>query len=227
MMVPFSGYCFFNSLTNRIARIPLLHMPEDELETSELKEQLEQANERAEARESAEARARWIVYLSFSTALIAVLAAIASLESGAYSNDALLLKNEALLAQTKAADQWAYYQAKSVKATIYSTQAAQLLTSNPELAAKAQKEAERYAREEEEISKTANELEKQVNEEAERSSESMEHHHRFAYAVTMFQIGIALAAVAALSRQRFVWYIGLFVAGAGLVYFVDGFRLFF
>lgn len=199
-------------------------MPEEELETSELKERLEESNERAEA---VEARARWIVYLSFSTALIAVLAAIASLESGAYSNDALLLKNEALLAQTKAADQWAYYQAKSVKGTIYSSQVAQLLISNPELAAKAQKEAERYAREEEEISKTANELEKHVNEDSERASESMEHHHRFAYGVTMFQISIALAAVAALSRQRAVWYAGLFVAGAGLVYFVDGFRLFF
>src|SRR5229473_1607086 len=122
-------------------------MPEDELETSELKEKLEEATEGAE--EGAK-RGRWIVYLSFSTALIAVLAAIAALESGTYSNEALLLKNEALLAQTKASDQWAYYQAKSVKSTIYASQAAQLLTSNPELAAKAQKEAERYAREEEE-----------------------------------------------------------------------------
>jgi hypothetical protein len=199
-------------------------MPEDELETSEIRERLEESNKHAE---EADARAGWIVYLSLSTALIAVLAAISSLESGAYSNDALLLKNEALLAQTKAADQWAYYQAKSVKGTIYSSQAAQLLTSNPELAAKAQKEAERYAKEEQEISTTANELEKKVAEDSEHSSESMEHHHRFAYAVTMFQISIALAAVAALSRQRAVWYGGLLVAVVGLVYFVDGFRLFF
>jgi hypothetical protein len=89
------------------------------------------------------------------------------------------------------------------------------------------KEAELYAREDEEISKTANELEKHVNEDSERSSESMEHHHRFAYAVTMFQISIALAAVGALSRQKAVWYAGLLVAGMGLIYFVDGFRLFF
>ncbi|PYR97025.1 MAG: hypothetical protein DMG16_26080 [Acidobacteria bacterium] len=55
----------------------------------------------------------------------------------------------------------------------------------------------------------------------------MEHHHRFAYAVTMFQISIALAAVAALSRQKFVWLAGLLVAVIGFVYFLDGFRLFF
>ena len=197
-------------------------MPEDELETSELKEKLEESSEAAER-----VRARWIVHLSFSTAMIAVLAAIAALESGTYSNEALLLKNEALLAQTKASDQWAFYQAKSVKATIYASQAAQASSSNPELAARAQKEADRYTKEENEIGDKAKDLEKEVQEDGDRSSESMEHHHRFAYAVTMFQISIALAAVAALSRQKPVWYAGLAVAAVGLVYFVDGFRLFF
>jgi hypothetical protein len=200
-------------------------MPEDELETSEFKEKLEEATERAV--EESEHRARWIVYLSFSTALIAVFAAIAALESGTYSNEALLQKNEALLTQTKASDQWAYYQAKSVKGTIYASQAAAAQGTNPELAAKAQKEAARYASEEEEISKTAKELEEKVKEDGERSSQSMEHHHRFAYAVTMFQISIALAAVAALSRQKSVWYAGLAVAVMGFIYFIDGFRLFF
>jgi len=200
-------------------------MPEEEFETTEFKEKLEEATERAV--EESEHRARWIVYLSFSTALIAVLAAISALESGTYSNEALLEKNEALLAQTKASDQWAYYQAKSVKGTIYAAQAAAAQASNSELAAKAQKEAERYATEEEEISKSAKELEKEVKEDSERSTESMEHHHRFAYAVTMFQISIALAAVAALSRQKSVWFAGLVVAVMGFIYFVDGFRLFF
>src|SRR5437773_9071385 len=96
-------------------------MPEDDFETTEFKEKLEEATERAV--EAAEHRSRWVVYLSFSTALIAVLAAVAALESGSYSNEALLQKNEALLAQAKASDQWSYYQAKSVKATVYATQA--------------------------------------------------------------------------------------------------------
>lgn len=200
-------------------------MPEDEFETTEFKEKLEEATERA--LEASEHHARWIVYLSFSTAIIAVFAAIAALESGTFSNQALIEKNEALLAQARASDQWAYYQAKSVKSTIYSSQAAAAQSSNPDLAAKALKEAERYSKEEEEISKSAKELEKEVAEKTELSAESMEHHHRFAYSVTMFQISIALAAVAALSRQRGVWFAGLVVAVAGFVYFVDGFRLFF
>src|SRR5438128_10110413 len=153
-------------------------MPEEEFETTEFKEKLEEATERAV--EESEHRARWIVYLSFSTALIAVLAAIASLESGTYSNEALLEKNEALLAQTKAADQWAYYQAKSVKGTIYASQAAAAQGPNPELASKAKQEAARYAAEDEEISKAAKAVEQAGKEETERSNHSMEHHNRIA-----------------------------------------------
>jgi hypothetical protein len=43
----------------------------------------------------------------------------------------------------------------------------------------------------------------------------------------MFQVSIALAAVAALSRQRIVWVVGLTISGLGLAYFVNGFLLLF
>jgi len=200
-------------------------MPEEEFETIEFKERLEEATEHAV--EAAEHRSRWLVYLSFTTALIAVLAAVAALESGTYSNEALIQKNEALLAQAKASDQWAYYQAKGIKGTVYATQAAAARATNPELADKSQKEADRYTAEQEEISKSAREFEGEEKKDSELSDKSLEHHHRFAYAVTMFQISIALAAVAALSRQKAVWLVGLAISLLGLLYFVDGFRLFF
>jgi len=200
-------------------------MPEDDFETTELKERLEETTENA--LEAAEHPSRWVVYLSFTTAIVAVFAAIAALESGSYANEALLQKNEAVLAQAKASDQWAYYQAKSVKSTIYATQATAFKSSNPDLAAKAQQEAERYATEEAEISKAAKELEKEAHQETELSGRSLEHHHRFAYAVTMFQVSIALAAVAALSRQKAMWLVGLMISGLGIVYLLDGFWLFF
>ena len=200
-------------------------MPEEEFETIEFKEKLEEATEHAV--EAAEHRSRWLVYLSFTTALIAVLAAVAALESGTYSNEALIQKNEALLAQAKASDQWAYYQAKGIKGSVYATQAAAARATNQELADKSQKEADRYAAEQEEISKSAREFEGEEKKDSELSDKSLEHHHRFAYAVTMFQISIALAAVAALSRQKAVWLVGLAISLLGLLYFVDGFRLFF
>src|SRR5487761_2801350 len=56
---------------------------------------------------------RWSLYLAISTAFMAVLAAIAGLMAGHYSN-------EALIEQIKASDQWSYYQAKGIKAEIAS-----------------------------------------------------------------------------------------------------------
>src|ERR1041384_3207742 len=94
-------------------------MPEEDLETGELKEQIDQRLEEHEHHEHHKAEpANWQRYLSLSTAMIAVLAAVASLESGANSNEAILEKSEAMLYQSKASDQWAFFQAKGIKATI-------------------------------------------------------------------------------------------------------------
>ncbi|MFI5384518.1 MAG: DUF4337 family protein [Fimbriimonadales bacterium] len=53
-----------------------------------------------------------------STAIVAVLAAIAAMKSGGLANEALLAKNDAILSQSKASDQWNYDQAKGIKRTI-------------------------------------------------------------------------------------------------------------
>src|SRR3954462_13161982 len=53
----------------------------------------------------------WISWVALSTAILAVLAAIAGLLSGKHAN-------EAMISQIEASDQWAYYQAKSIKASV-------------------------------------------------------------------------------------------------------------
>src|SRR5213078_1315887 len=55
--------------------------------------------------------ATWISWVALSTALLAVLAAIAGLLSGIHVN-------EAMMNQIEASDQWSYYQAKSIKAAV-------------------------------------------------------------------------------------------------------------
>jgi uncharacterized membrane protein YcjF (UPF0283 family) len=60
-------------------------------------------------------QAPWLQWLALSTALFAVLAAIASLKSGQLANDSLLRMNEATLKQAQASDAWSYYQAKGIK----------------------------------------------------------------------------------------------------------------
>ncbi len=53
----------------------------------------------------------WISWVALSTAILAVLAAIAGLLSGQHAN-------EAMMNQIEASDQWNYYQAKSIKASV-------------------------------------------------------------------------------------------------------------
>src|SRR5437763_10501431 len=55
--------------------------------------------------------ASWISWVALSTAILAVLAAIAGLLSGKHAN-------EAMMAQIESSDQWAYYQAKGIKAAV-------------------------------------------------------------------------------------------------------------
>jgi hypothetical protein len=180
-----------------------------------LKERLEQGLEALEERESP----KWTTYLSLSTAIIAVFAAVAALESGANSNDAILEKNEAVLSQSKASDQWAYYQAKGVKAVLTSSQAEVAAEGRPELANKMRADAERYRHEQDEIEKSAREFEAKVKESNERAERFLERHHRFAISVTLFQIAIALCAIAALTRRRALWFTGLAASAVALVIF--------
>jgi hypothetical protein len=194
-------------------------MPEEGLEASEIKEKLDEAIEQLERKE----HPRWMVYLSLATALMAVVAAIASLESGALSNEAILEKNEAVLRQSQASDQWAFYQDKGIKATFLKAQSQSLPPVSFELAGRLAGEAERYANEQAEIQRTAREIEDRVAESNRRATEHIEHHHRFAISVTVFQVAIALCAIAALTRRSLLFWIGLAGGLAGAILFALGF----
>ena len=124
--------------------------------------------------------------------------------------------------QAKASDQWSYFQAKGIKATLSEGEASIVAAEKPDVAAKLTEAAKRYRGETEEIKKQAEELEAKVTESNARSEEMMEHHHRFAIAVTLLQIAIALSAIAALTRRRALWFVGLAVSAAGTLMFIFG-----
>jgi hypothetical protein len=184
-----------------------IHMAEEGVETHELKESLDEAAEGGEGKGP-----QWIMLLSLSTAVIAVLAAIGSLLSGSYANDAIVQKNDAILHQSKADDAWGYYQAKSIKAALFAVQ------QDP----KWQADSARERRESEETQKRAQEEEKLVTERDEMSERSLHVHHQFAKSVTIFQVAIALAAIAALTRRKPMWWVSLGMGALGVVFFALG-----
>jgi len=166
-------------------------------------------------------RAPWLQWLALSTALFAVLAAIASLKSGQLANESLLRMNEATLKQAQASDAWSYYQAKGIKEVTREAEMDMLSASRAPVDAitKARAEADRYKSEQEDIQKEARRLEQEQRELADKSKQDLERHHRFAYAVTVLQVAIGLSAIAALIERRGIWLIALVggIAGVGLL----------
>ncbi len=191
-------------------------MPEEGIETQELKENLDDAQEKAEGE-----RAPWVTWLSFSTAILAVLAAIASLASGDHANEAIVRKTDATLTQSAADDAWAFYQAKSTKEDMYRALAP--LAPRPEVAAEWMKKADEERGQKAEKKAEAEKLGAEVKAADAESKEHLRLHHAFAKAVTIFQVSIALAAIAALARKKAMWWISLAAGAAGAVFLALGF----
>ena len=145
---------------------------------------------------------RWISWVALSTAILAVLAAIASLLSGEHAN-------EAMMSQIEAADQWSYYQSKGIKAAVLDAKTA--FTGAPDAAD--QSNRARYEKEQDEIK-----LEAEQKQAAAKSH--FQKHEVFARGVTMFQIAIAIAAISALTRKRSFWIVSLVFAAVGCVFLV-------
>jgi hypothetical protein len=152
--------------------------------------------------------------IALSTALLAVLAAVAALRAGATVNHALLLRADATQLQSKASDQWAYYQAKGVKAAVQESTRATWLAAGKEPPPAIEEKVARYEKEQEAIREKAVELEKERDTKVAESNHLLHGHHGFANAVALFQVAIALGAVAALTRSRVVWA-GSIVVGMG------------
>ena len=151
--------------------------------------------------------------LAVITAIIATVGAMFSYMGGATQADAGLLKNDAAIKKTEAGNQWNYYQAKSGKQNL-----AELAI---ELAPEARKgfytdEIKRYKTEKADIKLAAEKLELESKAFDSQSGEKMHQHHRWAQATTALQISIALAAMALLTRRKWLEY-GMFgVAALGL-----------
>ena len=157
--------------------------------------------------------------IALTTAILAAFAAIASLRAGATVNEALVLKTEATRLQAEASDQWAYYQAKGLKAAVQEASATSWLAMGKEPPAKYLDDQKRYKDEQAEIRKKAEEKEHQRDEKSKEADELIHHHHGFASAVALFQVSIALGAVAALTRNRLVWFGSMGVGLVGIVLF--------
>src|ERR1700682_2431758 len=89
--------------------------------------------------------------IALTTALFAAIAAVAALKAGATVNEALVLKTEATRLQAEASDQWAFYQAKGIKAAVQAAARTPWLALGKEPPAEYAEKQKRYLEEHKEI----------------------------------------------------------------------------
>jgi Na+/glutamate symporter len=153
--------------------------------------------------------------LAVATAIIATVGAVFAYMGGLTQSNAGLYKNDAAIKKTEASNQWNYYQAKSSKQNL-----AELAL---ELAPESRRafyvdEIKRYKGEKDVIKRDAEKLEKASDEWNQKSDEQIHQHHRWAQATTALQIAIAMAAIALLTKSRWLQYgvFGLSAVGTAL-----------
>jgi len=158
--------------------------------------------------------------VALTTAILAAVAALSAVQAGHSVNEALALKMDAARLETAASDQWAYYQAKGIKAAVAQATAATWQaagkTPPPELATN----VKRYDAEQDSIRDQATAFEHQRDEASHEADVLLRRHGFFANAVALLQVAIALGAVAALTRIRFVWVLSMLLGLVGLGFFL-------
>ncbi len=152
--------------------------------------------------------------VAVTTALIATVGAIFAYMGGATQANAGLYKNNAAIRKTEASNQWNYFQAKSTKQSLAEL-AAVLVADDKQ--AQYQQEVERYKKEKADIKVDADKLEAQSKSWDEQSDQQMHQHHRWAQATTALQVSIALAAIALLTRRKWLEWGMYGVASVGIV----------
>lgn len=175
-------------------------MEAPEVPTEHLHEHMEHSAE--------ESGQKWVMGVALTSALLAGLAAAASLMAGHHAN-------EAMIDQIKAADQWNYYQAKGIKAAVLNSKMELLQGQGHKVKKDDKEKLGQYKDDQDEIMKKA-------KKEEEDSEAHLAHHVMLAKAVTFFQVAIAVGAISALTRKRAFWLVSMGFGAIGAVFFMMG-----
>ena len=180
-------------------------MADSPLEEFEMREHAEHAAH------AAHAGAGLISQVTMTIAVLAVAAAVvASLET-TEGDKTIVSKNDAVLLQNKATDQWNFYQAKSLKKNLYSLAADQ---GGPKAADYA-KTAAKNGADQADIQKDAKALEAQRDAQSEIAEVHERRHGRLTIASTLLHMSIAIATLAIILTRRWPWVASLVLAAGG------------
>jgi Domain of unknown function (DUF4337) len=165
----------------------------------------------------------WLNYLALTTVIFAVCATLATFKGGGYST-------QAVMNQSKASDNWAYFQAKTIKEDLHKMQSEKL---ELDISSKDQKTADLYTDKIKEYKLKIEKYEKEkaetkiIAEKFERDRDIAQIHSKdFGMAVIFLQVSILLSTISGLLKKKYIWYFGLGNGLVGLIFFANGFLLF-
>lgn len=150
--------------------------------------------------------------IALMTAILSTVGVIVNYASGNAQTEALILKNESILMQSRASDEWAYYQSKSTKSHIADGIAA--LATDPAVRQRFGNERDVEDKERHVIQSQAMALQTRSRDLARESDAKLRPHERLALALGFLQIGIALAAITVLTQRRWLLW---GAAGAAMI----------
>jgi len=152
---------------------------------------------------------------------------LSTFKGGGYST-------KSVISQEQASDQWNFFQAKSIRESLYVIQKENIelqmaalnkpaddpvMAKYREALAVSEKNIEKYEKQKSDIEKDAKAAE-------EKRDDAQKHGTPFGMAVIFLQISILLSSIAGLFKRKQIWYLALPVGVTGLVFFANGFLLF-
>lgn len=169
------------------------------------------------AAHSGDPLSRWVAVF---TAILAALSGLLHYEEGVLQTQALIYKNDAVLLQSKASDQWNYYQAQSNKGHLMELASE---TAPPENRTYYRDQISKYEERKKQTAAKAHEFEEKV-EEANQQSEGRQHpQHMFGQALALISVAISLAAVTSLTGSRKLFGLAGLTGLGGLIVAALGF----
>jgi hypothetical protein len=159
-----------------------------------------------------------VMPVSLTISILAVFLAMVTLLSHRAHTEELLL-------QSKATDQWAYYQAKNIRfhemqgyADLLAALAPRDTEKADALEEKYKKEVERYDSDKEDISEKAKELEKERDLISRRAD-------RYDGGEALLEIGLVICSITLLAKKSAFWFGGIVVGIAGVAFALTGLLL--
>jgi hypothetical protein len=155
-----------------------------------------------------------ILQVTFTIAVLAVAAAISASLETSESDAAIVAKNDAVLAQDQATDQWGFANSKSLRKKVYEIAAD---AAGPKAAAYAKSAAHEDA-DQAKATVVAKSYEAKRDTALELADRHEHRHARLTVGSTLLHMAIAIATLAILLHRRWPWFaaIGLSVVGVAI-----------